>query len=550
MSTIDTAPDASRSLDDASARPNAVAGWATSTDGSVIGRTFVAASSLALLGAIALGVLLGIERIDGGGTVIDAGAIPQLFVAHRVALVYGVGVPLLLGLAIAVVPAQLGARSLSFPRLASAGLWTWIGGLVLVMVSLANNGGPAGGDPDMVDLFLAAHALMLIGLGAAAASVAATVLTARAPGMTMRRVPFFSWSALVASLGLVLVLPVVLGTLLYLFVDHRYAGRTLFGGNIGIGAWIGFALTQPVTYLFVLPAVGVLAELVPITFRRRMPLRGVVYTGLGLVGAAAFAGIAQQTGHEVPWSGSGLDLDGFGDKVRDLAVFALFHLVPLLGVLVVLAAGAFAGKPGPTSAGRPRITAGFVGAFLGVGMIMTGMVGGALLPIVDLGLGGTVFEEAALVYVVYGGVLAALGAMCHWAPLWWGRLIPDRAALGLIALGLVATVLASLPYYVAGFADQPAMSADHDYGGPSTLWNVAVTGGHALMGLVALAFAGLVAKAARGDGDTADDDPWEAHTLEWSGPLPVASRDAVEIPTVMSPEPLLDSRAAPQEAVR
>ena len=77
------------------------------------------------------------------------------------------------------------------------------------------------------------------------------------------------------------MLPVLLGVLVYLYVDHRYA-RALFGGNEGVGSWIGFALTQPATYLFALPAVGVAAELIPVTFRRRMPMRGAVYAGLGV----------------------------------------------------------------------------------------------------------------------------------------------------------------------------------------------------------------------------------------------------------------------------
>ena len=101
--------------------------------------------------------------------------------------------------------------------------------------------------------------------------------------------------------------------LIYLFVDHRYA-RALFGGNVGVGSWIGFALTQPVTYLFALPAVGIVAELVPVTFRKRMPMRGVVYAGLAIVGVAALSGVTQQINHDLPWAGSGLDLDGFGDK--------------------------------------------------------------------------------------------------------------------------------------------------------------------------------------------------------------------------------------------
>ena len=165
----------------------------------------------------------------------------------------------------------------------------------------------------MVDLYLAALGLLILGLAAGAASVATTVLTTRAPGMRMSRVPFFSWSALVASVGLILVLPVLLGVLIYLYIDHHNA-RALFGGNVGISSWTGFALTQPTTYLFALPAIGLVAELFPVTFRTRMPLRGVVYGGLALIGVAALSAVTQQADHAVPWSGSGLDLDGFGDK--------------------------------------------------------------------------------------------------------------------------------------------------------------------------------------------------------------------------------------------
>ena len=82
------------------------------------------------------------------------------------------------------------------------------------------------------------------------------------------------------------------------------------------------------------------------------------------------------------------------------------------------------------------------------------------MPITDLGLQGTVFEEGVFVYVAYGTALAAMGAVCYWLPKWTGRAIPDKPALGLATLGMLATVLASLPYYVAGFADQPAASGD------------------------------------------------------------------------------------------
>ena len=521
---------------------DALGSWLVSTDSKLVGRSFIGTSALILIACTVIGFLLGAERIDGDSTLLDSGALTQLFAGYRVGMVYGVMVPLLLGVAVAIVPLQVGARSLAFPRLAAAGFWVWLGGIVLIVISLADNGGPGGGNADMVDLFLGGMALTVIGLSAAAGCVAATVLTTRAPGMRMSRLPLFSWSALVASIGLVLTLPVVLGVIVYLIVDHRYS-RALFGGNTGVSSWLGFALTQPTTYLFALPAIGLAAELVSVTFRTRQPMRGVMFAGLGLVGVAALSAVTQQANFTVPWEGSGINLEGFGDKISDLLPYAFFTLLPLLGAVVVMGVGLLAAKPGPDRT-RPRITAAFVFSFFGLGMVFVGMLGGALLPFVDLGLQGTVFEEGAFVYVAYGAVLGGLGALAYWAPKWTGRLVPELPALGLALLGVLATILASLPYYIAGFADQPAVSDIYDYDGPSALWNLAVTVGHALMALVVVAYLGLLARSAR-HGEPADDDPWDGQTLEWLTASPAPDANFVETPTVMSPEPALDLRAAP-----
>jgi heme/copper-type cytochrome/quinol oxidase subunit 1 len=544
MSTIDTSPDAISTTEAADGRVDragdlvaSVRVVLTASDHKVIGRLFIGASLLALAGCVTVGLLLGIERIDGTETLFDADALADLFVAFRVGLLYGVLVPLLLGVAVAVVPLQLGARSLAFPRLAMAGFWAWAGGIVIVIVALANNGGPDGGNADMVDLFFAGFGLTAIGLCAAALPVAATVLTSRAPGMRMSRVPFFAWSALVAATGLLLMLPVLVGVLIYLYVDHRYA-QGLFDGT-----WIGFALTQPTTYLFALPAAGVAAELIPVTFRTRMPRRGAVYVGLGLIGVAALSAVSQQANHDVPWAGSGLDLDGFDDKLADLLPYAFFTLLPVLGVVIVMAVGALAAKPSGERR-LPRITSPFVFSFLGLAMVLAGMLGGALTPIVDLGLQGTVFEEGALVCVVYGTVLAGLGALVYWTPKLTGRLVPDKAAIGLAVLGFLATALAALPYYIAGFADQPAASGVYDYSGPAELWNVLVVVGHGLMAFVLLGSIAMVARALT-SGPEAGDDPWKGQTLEWMTPSPAPVDNFVEVPTVMSPEPLLDMQAGP-----
>jgi heme/copper-type cytochrome/quinol oxidase subunit 1 len=551
MSTTDITPDSLATPEAGVATSTggglaALATWLTSADSKVIGHKLIGSSLLALGAVAVMGTLLGLERIDGSATLFDANALPQMFVAFRIGLVFGVLVPLLLGIAVAIVPLQVGARSLAFPRLAAAGFWTWLGGLVVVIVSLANNGGPGGGNAQMVDLFLAGLALLVIGLAAVAVPVATTVLTTRAPGMRMDRVPFFSWAALIASIGLLLLLPVLVGVLIYLFVDHRH-GRLMFGGNVGIGSWIAFVITQPASYLFALPAVGITAELIPVTFRQRMPMRGVVYGGIALVGIAAFSGVTEQAFHNVPWTGSG------GDNFDDLLTYAFFTLLPLLGVAVVMLMGALAARTFDWSGDeRPNITAPFLFALFGLGLVFAGMVAGALYPIADLGLQGTVFEEATLVFIVYGAALVALGGIAWWLPKWLGRTVPAGPAMGLALLGALATVLAAVPYLIAGFADQPANSGTYDYSGPTAVWNVLVTIGHALMLVVVLGFVALAARPARRDeavGEVVGDDPWSAQTLEWTTTSPAPTDNFVEVPTVMSPEPALDRRA-PEGAER
>jgi heme/copper-type cytochrome/quinol oxidase subunit 1 len=191
---------------------------------------------------------------------------------------------------------------------------------------------------------------------------------------------------------------------------------------------------------------------------------------------------------------------------------------------------------------KPNVSASFLFAFFGLGMILVGMLAGALYPIADLGLQGTVFEEAALVYIAYGAALCALGAIAWWLPKWTGRTMPTMPAMGLALLGVGATVLAALPYVFAGFADQPANSGTYDYSGPAGLWNVLVTIGHALMVLTVVAFAGLALRPARSGAAAAGADPWDAQTLEWTTTSPAPIDNYVEVPTVMSPEPALDRR--------
>jgi heme/copper-type cytochrome/quinol oxidase subunit 1 len=521
-----------------------VLAWAGTSDHKRIGRIYIGFGLLGLLAVSLLSLLLGIERADTS-SLLDSGALLQLFQAQRVGLVFAGIIPLTLGLSIAVVPLQLGARQIAFPRLALTGCYAWLGGLALTLSALGRNGGMGGGDATAVDLYIAGHGLMVIGLLASAGTVAASVLTTRAPGMTMRRVPLFAWSALIASIGMLLALPVLFGTLIYTFIDHRIGIQENFGGAEGLGDWIGWIYTVPAVVVFALPAIGVAAELMPVTFKHRQPMRGVIFAGIALVGVTALSAVTQQTVHAVSFDSD----QTFGEFVDDALPFLIFAGLPLLGMLIVLGLGGLTAKSGLAN-GRPRVTSGFVFATSGVAMVLLGLVAYALLCIEQLELVGTSFEEGATLLVVYGAATAVLGGVSFWAAKLWGRVLPDKHTFPLVLLALTGTALAAGPLIVAGFLGQPGgipvndaqVSAmlDLGYDSSAELWNWLSLVGHGLITLTALAFVALMFKIFTGEGETAEQNPYGGHTIEWSAASPAPADNFEYVPTVASPNPIFD----------
>ncbi len=545
MTTIDTRPDTTLSDDGSSdsAIVSFFAGagaWLITADHKRIGRMYLGIGILGLVAAAVIGLVLGLERVDDSGTILQSNALLQTFQSYRVSLVFAAILPLVVGLSIAVVPLQLGARAIAFPRVALTGFYSWLGGLGLTIGALGANGGIGGGDDDAVDLFLAGHGLMIVGLLASAGCVATSVLTTRAPGMTMRRVPVFAWSALIGALGMLLALPVAFGVIVLLFLDHRYA-RLNFGGSEGIADWIGWVFTVPAVAVFAVPAVGVAAELVPVTFKTRQPMRGVMFAGIALVGVTALAATTQQFVHEVTLDTTGRD---FFEGVLPMLVFAG---LPLLGTFIVMALVALTAKNG---VGRPNISAPFVFAFFGLGMVFVGLIGNFVMSITDLELLGTTFEEGATLYVVYGAALSVMGGVAFWAPKLWGRTMSDKQLMPLALLGVVGTILAALPLYVAGFFDQtggiPANDADVaailslDGVDGGAIWITLSLIGHGLVAVTIVAFVGLMLKTFTGSAEHADDNPYGGHTIEWSTSSPAPAHNYEHVATVASPTPQFD----------
>lgn len=459
--------------------------WITTTDHKRIGRLFMRGGFVWLVGVIGVGVVLGFERIDSGSSLVSADSIVQLFSFFRTGLGLGVMAPLFVGLSIAIVPLQIGARAIAFARMSLFGFYSWLTGSIIVMVSIIGNGGPSGGNAKLVDAYLLGIGLVIIGLLAATISVFTTVISARSPGIAMSEIPVFSWSALIGAVGIILTLPIHLGSVIYVAVDHHY-GRLAFGGNYGIDKWIGEVFGQPQTFIYVIPVLGVLAEVISLSGPMRQVIRTGGFVGIGIM-STALLGAVTRTSHLFEWSGS------LGDKFTSAVPYLLFNVLPIFGVLIALVMSLLALKTNSL-----RLNAPLVPSLLGVGLIFTGMLGYAVQMISPAGVSGTVFEEGVNVYIGYGAVLVAVGAIAHWSGELRGINLPSGIVIGLGVTGFMATVFAALPYYIAGFANQPANSVTgFKYGGPDALWNALVSAGHALMAIIIVGFIVIVLKPTR-----------------------------------------------------
>ena len=506
------------------AEPHPIVDWITTGDHKKIGRLFVAWALLFAVADLVIGALLAFERVDDNGTqILKADTISQLYSFYSVTLIFCVVVPLLFGLATAVVPLQLGARGIAFPRAAALSFWVWLVGSAVMVGSYLANGGPGGGRSVAVDLFLAAFVVVLAGLVLNAICLAATVTALRAPGMYLDRVPFFAWGVLVSATILILSLPVLVGDVIYLYIDHRY-GRLVFGGNLGVSAYIGWALVAPQLFAYAVAAYGYVADAVATFARERLQKPDSVLIAIGLAGVLGFGAWFQPA---------------FYPGVTHSFLAKVVAIGAVLPPLLVLGAVGLTLKARRPALGSPLVFA--VAALL---FALGGAAVGALLPFEGLNLEGTVYGFAQFNAVAYGAVLAGVGGLVYWGPKLWGRRLSEPAMYGVALLGLLGVALIAIPDVILGFMKQPAGTVN-DFGidGPVGFLNALSGVGYVVL---ALALIGVMAQALRGfrRGPLAGDDPWQGQTLEWTTTSPPPAGNFAEPPVVSSAQPLLDRREA------
>ncbi len=508
-------------------KPVGAAAWLVTGDHKKIGRLFIGASLIYAIAGMVIAALLGIERIDSSATqILKLNAVSQLFSLYLLGMAFLFTIPLFLGIAICVVPLQLGARTLAFPRAAAASFWGWLVASGVLIASYIMNGGPGGGDAKGVDLFLLSFAALVLSLMLAAICVGATVLALRAPGMTIDHAPLSAWGFMVGSLLLLLTLPVLLAELALMWVDHRY-GRIAFGGNYGISPRIVWTVAQPQIYVYALPAIALLAEVAPIFARRRPdPPQGTIMAGaLTLMGVLGFGAYVQPVLYP---------------QVTERFFYKAMVIGSVVPVLIVLLISLrVLGKD------RPRLRAPLVFALAATLTVLAGTVAGALSTFNSLSLVGTTWQQGQYELVVIGGgLLGGFGALVLWGPKIWGRRLSEIAASALGLLLFLTILLMAGGNLAAGLLDQPAGETNYVGRGGTGFFNVCVAAGAISVTILTIAGVLLLLRGFT-KGEPAGDDPWEGHTLEWATTSPPPNGNfAAPLPEITSDRPLLDLREA------
>jgi cytochrome c oxidase subunit 1 len=540
MTLLEDRPEAQEmpSAPDAPTRALRDETWFDTSDHKRLGLLFVYAALAFLVGAGVVGLIVGAKQVSPSLN-LAADRWLRLYSLHTMSSVLLFLTAIWLGLATYVVPLQIGAGRLALPRLHALGFWLYaVGGGCLVasyITGPVNGAGltssrplPSipGGVDKATNLWIVSLALIALGFLVASASLVTTIATLRTEGMTLLRVPAFSWATLVAGSVTLIATPVFLGGLVALYID-QHIGGTLFAANTGgaqiIWQHLLWLWGRPDIYLLTLVAVGAACDIVSTHAGRELVNHPAALVALGLFGALSISSWA--TG-------------GNAVIVPTYSVLTALVVVPL-GVVVLMWLGTLAmGQP------RLHVSLAFVaGAVLLWVLGAANVVAAAAKQVPGHG-GGSAWVVGNIHVVAVGApTLRAFGALYHWGPKAWGRRL-SPALGGLVFLCLLAGFAASgMAGYLLGYNGAPMglLASPSSY--QKALAGLGEAGGALVVLGVVVFLADLVISVVAGRGAEAGDDPYAGLTLEWATSSPPPRHGFDSLPEVRSATPLLDVRA-------
>ena len=516
------------------AKPYGLWAWVTTVDHKRIGVLYGVTAFLWFLVGGLEALIMRTQLAVPDNRLVPPDTFNQLFTMHGTTMIFLVVMPLSAAFFNYIVPLQIGARDVAFPRLNAFSYWVFLAGGLLLNVSWLVGQAPDTGwfgyanltdrlhsPGHHVDFWLLGLQVLGIASIAAALNFFVTIVNMRAPGMTLMRMPVFTWMTLVTSVLILLAFPVITIALVFLMFD-RFFGTNFYwvpaGADVLLWQHLFWIFGHPEVYILILPAMGIVSEVLP-AFSRK-PLFGypfVVYSGI-TIGFLSFGVWA----HHMFTVGMGPIANAF------FAISTMLIAIPT-GVKIFNWIGTIW-----LGSVRPRtpflFAVGFVAQFIIGGL--TGVMHAS--PPVDTQQQDTYFIVAHFHYVLFGGAIFGLFAgIYYWWPKMTGWLLDERIGklhFWLMAIGFNLTFF---PMHFLGVDGMPrrvfTYSAEMGWG----LWNMVATIGAFIMGASVLVFMYNVAvSAARRERH--GDDPWDARTLEWSIPSPPPEYNFAVVPTVHS----------------
>ncbi|WP_431677172.1 aa3-type cytochrome oxidase subunit I [Kitasatospora sp. KL5] len=514
--------------------------WLTTTDHKKIGTLYLGTSFAFFLVAGVMALIMRAELARPGNQIISNEQFNQLFTLHGGAMLLMFATPLFAGFANWIMPLQIGAPDVAFPRLNMFAYWLYLFGSLIVVASLFTpQGAPDFGWFSYPPLSDEVHSpniggdmwimgLTFSGFGTILGSVnfITTIICMRAPGMTMFRMSIFVWNVLLTAVLVILVFPVLAATFLALEADRKYGAHVFDAANGGAMLYqhLFWFFGHPEVYIIALPFFGIVSEIVPVFSRK--PMFG--YSGL-VAATIAIAGLSVTV-----WAHH---MFVTGQVLLPFFSFMTFLIAVPTGVKFFNWVGTM--WKGSLSFETPMLwVVGFLVTFLFGGL--TGVLLAA--PPIDFQVSDSYFVVAHFHYVVFGTVVFAMfGGFHFWWPKMTGKMLDEQ--LGKICfwtlfVGFHTTFLVQ---HWLGAEGMPRRYADYLASDGFTTLNSVSTVGAFLLGLSILPFLYNVWKTAKYGENVDVDDPWGyGRSLEWATSCPPPRHNFLTLPRIRSESPAFE----------
>jgi cytochrome c oxidase subunit 1 len=498
-------------------KPHGIKRWLTTTNHKDIGTMYLVFSlSMFLIGGLfAMGIRA--ELFEPGLQFFDPGFYNQLLTMHALLMVFGAVMPATVGLANWMIPLQIGAPDMALPRMNLFSFWLLFFAFMLLLSTMFLPGGaPAAGwtlYPPLVlqtgDAFpVAVFAIHLMGVSSIMGSinVIVTIMNMRAPGMSLLKMPLFSWTWLITAYLLIAVMPVLAGAVTMLLTDHFFA-TSFFnpagGGDPVLFQHVFWFFGHPEVYIMILPAFGIVSEVLQ-TFSRK-PIFGYE-TMVYATASIAFLSFIVWAHHMFT---TGMPLAGEMFFTLSTMLIAIPTGVKVFNWTATMWRGSLTFEP-------PML---FAIAFLF--MFTIGGFSGLMLAIApaDFQYQDSYFVVAHFHYVlVPGAVFGIMAGVYYWLPKWTGHMYDMKLAKWHFWMSTISVNVLFFPQHFLGLAGMPRRIPD--YPAQFTDWNMVSSIGGFWFGLSQLLFVYLIIKTVRG-GEKATDEVWDHPPgLEWTVPSP------------------------------